>query len=88
MANEKVLNARLVNKHDIEEHWLLAKNFVPMKGEIIVYDVDENYNYERFKIGDGETTIKDLPFVNEFITSEEIDAICGTIIHNANEVRL
>lgn len=61
--NEKRLNARLVNKHDIQSNWKKAANFIPMQGEIICYDVDENYTYERFKIGDGITNVNDLPFI-------------------------
>jgi hypothetical protein len=32
---------------------------------LIVYDIDENYNYERFKIGDGSSNVNDLPFISE-----------------------
>ena len=63
--SEKRINSRLINKHDTEAHWILAENFTPMAGEIIIYDRDENYNYERFKIGDGETLVNNLPFVDE-----------------------
>lgn len=35
-----------------------------MKGEIIIYDPDENFDHSRFKIGDGETSVKDLNFVS------------------------
>jgi hypothetical protein len=28
-----------------------------MQGEIIIYDIDATYNYERIKIGDGATTV-------------------------------
>lgn len=65
MADNKTLNTRLVNKHDVEANWLKAVNFIPLQGEIIVYDIDENYNYERFKIGDGATNISALPFVED-----------------------
>lgn len=61
----KTFNTRLVNKHDVEANWLKAVNFVPMLGEIIVYDVDDTHNYERFKIGDGKTLVSDLPFGTE-----------------------
>lgn len=65
MADNKTLNTRLVNKHDVEANWLKAVNFIPLQGEIIVYDIDENYSYERFKIGDGATNISALPFVED-----------------------
>ena len=59
---EKEMKARIVHKHDIEANWDKAVNFIPMQGEIIVYDIDENYNYERIKIGDGQTVVANLPF--------------------------
>ena len=63
MANEKVFQSRIQLKHDIEENWLKAINFVPKKGEIIIYDSDSNNPTPRFKIGDGVAVIGSLPFV-------------------------
>lgn len=68
---EKNIKSRIVHKHDIEAHWNLATNFVPLQGEIIIYDIDENYNYERFKIGDGKTNVNELPFANDGLATEE-----------------
>ena len=62
--SEKILNSRMVQKHDIEANWLKATNFTPLQGELIVYDVDENYNYERIKMGDGVTNVNELPFIS------------------------
>lgn len=62
--SEKRIIGRAIQKHDIEENWLKATGFTPMQGEIIIYDIDENYNYERFKIGDGESNVNDLPFAS------------------------
>lgn len=59
------LNVRVINTHDTQSNWEKCTTFVPRAGEIIVYDIDENYNYERFKIGDGKQTIVQLPFVVE-----------------------
>ena len=59
--NNEIIS-RIVHKHDTETNWNKAINFIPLIGEIIVYDTDENYNYERFKIGDGKTTVINLPF--------------------------
>jgi len=69
---EKRLNTRIIHKHETEANWLLATNFVPMQGEIIVYDIDENYSYERFKIGDGAQNVNDLPFVTDSITADDL----------------
>lgn len=59
---EKKIKTRIQQKHDIEANWELATNFIPMAGELIIYDVDANYSYERFKIGDGLTNVNSLPF--------------------------
>ena len=64
MAKVKEINSRIINKHDIEVNWNKASTFIPQLGEIIVYDIDENYNFERFKIGDGITNVINLPFTN------------------------
>ena len=85
---EKNMKARIVHKHDTETNWLKATNFIPMKGEIIVYDIDDTYDYERFKIGDGKTLVSALPFVNDVITDSKIDEICGAIIYASEEVEL
>jgi hypothetical protein len=64
MSEKNTLRTRLVNKHDIEANWLKATNFTPLQGELIVYDVDENCNYERIKMGDGVTNVNELPFIS------------------------
>lgn len=84
---EKTLNARIVHKHDIEENWLKAVNFIPKQGEMIVYDIDDNYTYERIKIGDGVTLVSALPFVVSVITEDTVDKICnGTSIVSGEDV--
>ena len=71
--SEKVLNSRIVHKHDTEENWLKATKFYPKKGEIIVYDIDSTHTYERFKIGDGVTLVSALPFAND----TKVDKVSG-----------
>lgn len=63
--NIKEIFTRVVHTHDLAENWQKNPDFVPMRGEFIVYDIDEKYAYERFKIGDGITTVAELPFVDE-----------------------
>ena len=58
----KTLQTRVQMKHDTETNWNKATNFVPLAGEIIVYDVDETNLTPRVKIGDGSTLLADLPF--------------------------
>ena len=83
---EKTLKTRIIHKHDVELNWNKATNFIPKQGEIIVYDIASNHNYERIKIGDGATNVINLPFVISTLTNDEIDAICGSTIQSASEV--
>ena len=61
---ETKMKTRVIHKHDIEANWEKAVNFIPKQAEIIVYDKDDNYAYQRLKIGDGETNVNDLPFIS------------------------
>lgn len=57
------INSRITLKHDTEEKWnLVSSSFIPLGGEIVIYDSDDNYDYPRFKIGDGSSVLADLPF--------------------------
>ena len=56
MAN-KTYQGRIVQKHDSSANWAKATNFIPLKGEIIIYD-----DLNKIKIGDGTTKINDLDF--------------------------
>ena len=38
----KTIKSRISQKHDIEANWLLVPDFIPLNGEIIIYDEDEN----------------------------------------------
>lgn len=71
--NEKMFNTRITHKHDTRINWNKATNFIPMAGEIIVYDADEYYDYPRVKIGDGETTVINLPFIDK--NKADLDAV-------------
>lgn len=71
---QKTLKTRIIHTHDTEQNWLKTKNFVPMSGELIIYDPDEIYFYSRFKIGDGVSNVNDLPFIDGFGDTGVIDA--------------
>lgn len=73
MSEKTLNNIRIINKHDTEANWLKATGFIPKKGEIIVYDKDSTYNYERFKIGDGSTVVSSLPFAD----ANKVDKVSG-----------
>lgn len=70
--NPKTFYSRQQQKHDVEENWLKAVNFIPMQGEIIIYDVDEMHSYERMKIGDGYLNVNALPFFASDISSTQV----------------
>ena len=63
MANDTI-KARIQLKNDIEANWNQATNFVPRKGELIVYSPDTTHSYSRLKVGDGTTTVINLPFID------------------------
>lgn len=59
---------RILIKHDIASNWAKAVNFIPLAGELIIYDgILENGEYielPRLKIGDGKHKLAELPFIN------------------------
>lgn len=80
-TNIKEIKTRIQNKHDTEANWNNS-DLVALQGELIIYDVDETYDYERLKIGDGETPVKDLPFANatvDQLTYTNTDPIVTTL---------
>lgn len=66
------MKERLTLKHDIAANWKKAVNFIPLAGEIIIYDgIVEDGKYieiPKLKIGDGKTKLNDLPFVESDTT--------------------
>lgn len=81
---EKNISSRFVNKHDIEENWKKAVNFIPKQSELIVYDVDANHDYERLKVGDGVNYVNDLPFIS--VSEVELASIKNQINQNKFQV--
>lgn len=73
MATEKNVNARVIFKHDTEANWNLATNFIPKKGELILYDPDTTYDYTRMKIGDGSAKVSNLPFLFDKLHDLEVN---------------
>lgn len=70
------LNTRILLKHDTSERWNETPNFVPLAGEIIIYDGAN----PQIKIGDGVSTLAELNFLSgeiKSISESKIDAICG-----------
>lgn len=64
-----VVHGRIQNKRDTTENWNSALGFIPMKGEVIIYEdyeVVDGANIPGIKIGDGTTYVQDLPFVGSY----------------------
>lgn len=60
---EKSLQARIQNKCDTTANWAKATNFVPKKGEIIVYSDGGGTGIPKMKVGDGTTKVGSLKFI-------------------------
>jgi hypothetical protein len=67
MAEKNILS-RVMHKNDLEENWSKASGFAPKKGELIVYNADSKYNHPRFKIGETDVNVNDLPFLSPYET--------------------
>lgn len=62
---EKSLQARIQNKIDLTANWEKATNFIPKKGEIIVYSDGGGAGIPKMKVGDGTTKVGSLKFADE-----------------------
>ena len=87
-----MLNARIKIKHDTTANWNAATGFVPLSGEIIVYndyktitkEIDgemQQVQIPGIKIGDGQTYVQDLPFIDSELRDRILDHINNSDIH-------
>lgn len=62
------MKERVIIKHDIAANWAKAVNFIPLPGELIIYDgiIEDGQYIEKpqLKIGDGKHKLAELPFIN------------------------
>lgn len=79
--NNKTFQGRIIQKHDTKANWDKATNFVPLKGEIIIYD-----DLKKIKIGDGATKVENLIFINDLdtINGKYLPLTGGTMTGNIN----
>lgn len=61
-------------KSDNTENWNKAVNFVPLKGEVIIYS-----DVEQMKVGDGVNSIVNLPFKDREYKDREIEEIYNSV---------
>lgn len=94
MSTEKTFKGRVSNKHGTEEYWILSvytdttktelrsNPFIPLAGELIIYDPDSIYTHYRVKYGDGVTNVVDLPFASGQADWEQTDETKSDFIKN------
>ena len=91
-----MFNTRIMLKRDTTVHWNNARGFVPMAGEVIIYDdyqtktwqveeygeiVTKTENIPGIKIGDGNAYVQDLPFVDKDLRDKLMAHINNSEIH-------
>lgn len=64
---EKNLTTRIKHKTDTSANWAKAVNFIPLKGEIIIYS-----DLRKIKVGDGTTKVNSLPFLADSDTHQAV----------------
>lgn len=88
------VNTRIKNKRDTTQHWNEARGFVPLAGEVIVYndykiiqkEIDgevKNVYVPGVKIGDGQTYVQDLPFVDDELRDKLMIHINNPNVHTS-----
>lgn len=93
------INSRIKLKRDTTVNWNNATGFVPLAGEVIVYEDYRHMTKEieeesvevpipGFKIGDGQTFVQDLPFTDEALRIELLEHINNVDIHVSLEDKL
>lgn len=92
MMASKTVNTRIQLKSDTEANWKKSvlisdggekasgTSFVPLLGELIVYTADDAHPFSRLKVGDGETNVLALPFID----AQSIQGLENFIIRGAN----
>lgn len=91
--NEKItIQRRMKQKTDTAANWAKAQNFIPLKGEIINFQEDDS-TLTKQKIGNGVTSIDNLPFMYDnkaegFSSKYTITTSNGTIAYKPGWYRV
>lgn len=87
------VNARIKSKHDTTANWNAATGFIPLAGEIIIYDdyktitttnqfgEEVTRNIPGIKIGSGNAYVQDLAFVDEGLRDKLMEHIENEEMH-------
>lgn len=91
-----MLQARIQSKHDTTANWDKAVGFIPLPGEIIIYDdwqtktytveeygetVTKTVNIPNIKIGTGNAYVQDLGFIDEDLRDRLLAHINNQELH-------
>ena len=91
-----MIEARIQSKHDTTANWNAAIGFIPLPGEVIIYDdfevktweeeeygetVTKTANIPNIKIGTGNAYVQDLAFVDERTRKLILDHINDQEVH-------
>lgn len=76
---EKTFSSRIRHKNDSEAMWDLVPDFIPKRGELIIYNADDEHSTPRIKVGDGVTVLSRLPYVYEYKSLRADDDNNGTV---------
>lgn len=76
--SEKQISARTQQKIDLTANWEKATNFVPKKGEIIVYSDGGGTGIPKMKVGDGTTKVGSLEFISATVPDASV-SISGIV---------
>ena len=86
------VNSRIQSKRDTTTNWNAARGMVPLAGEVIIYTdykvIQKEIDGEMktvfipgIKIGDGQTYVQDLPFVDTELRDKIMEHINNENIH-------
>ena len=81
-TSNNTIKTRIQLKSDTEANWNKAGpkdgslGFIPLRGELIIYSADETHAFSRLKVGDGETNVVALPFIDAgTLNGEETEVV-------------
>lgn len=98
-----MINARIQSKHDTTANWDAAIGFIPLAGEIIIYDdwqtktytveeygetVTKTVNIPNIKIGTGNAYVQDLGFIDDDLRDMLLEHINNQNIHTTLQEKL
>ena len=75
------IKTRILMQTGTKTEWDSMPDFIPLKGEIIIYtDGEGGESVPLIKIGDNSTTLSNLKFATpQAISNSQIDEICGLV---------